>query len=59
MFHISMLQKYVLDASHVIRDKPLQLDHKLTCEEQLVAILDNLVRKLRLEKVPMLKVLWN
>ena len=59
VFHVSMLRKYVPDASHVIRDEPLQLDHKLTYEEQPVAILDNLVRKLRSKEVPMVKVLWN
>ena len=32
VFHVSMLRKYVPDASHVIRDEPLQLDHKLTYE---------------------------
>ena len=47
VFHVSMLQKYVRDASHVIRDGPLQLDHKLFYEKQPVAILDDLVWKLR------------
>ena len=59
VFHVSMLWKYVPDASHVIIHEPLQLDHKLTYEEQPVAILDNLIRKLRSKEVPMVKVLWN
>ena len=59
VFHVSMLRKYVPDASHVIIHEPLQLDHKLTYEEQPVAILDNLIRKLRSKEVPMVKVLWN
>ena len=59
VFHVSMLWKYIPDASHVIRNESLQLDYKLTYEEQLEAILDNLVWKLTKKKVPMVKVLRN
>ena len=59
MFHVSMLQKYVPDISHIIRDELWKLDHKLTYEEQPVTILHTPICKLRSKEVPMVKVIWN
>ena len=40
IFHISMLQKYELDLSHVLEWSELELDVDLTFEEKLIQILD-------------------
>ena len=39
-FHVSMLRKYILDPSHVLREQPVQLKKNLTYEETLVQIVD-------------------
>ena len=39
-FHVSMLRKYILDPSHVLREQPVQLKENLTYEETLVQIVD-------------------
>ncbi|XP_017979886.1 PREDICTED: uncharacterized protein LOC108662810 [Theobroma cacao] len=57
VFHVSMLRKYNPDPSHVIRYKTIQLQDDLTYEEQLVAILDKQVKKLRSKDVASVKVL--
>ena len=35
-FHVSMLINYILDSSHVLREKPVQLKENLTYEETSV-----------------------
>ncbi|XP_022876709.1 uncharacterized protein LOC111394891 [Olea europaea var. sylvestris] len=40
VFHVSMLHKYILDPSHVLESKPVELKENLTYEEELVQILD-------------------
>lgn len=40
VFHISILQKYVQDPSHVLEYELLQVQEELLYEEQLVQILD-------------------
>ncbi|XP_070003439.1 uncharacterized protein [Nicotiana sylvestris] len=47
VFHVSMLQKYHSDPSHVLDFSTVQLDNDLTYEGELVAILDLQVRQLR------------
>ncbi|EOY03266.1 Uncharacterized protein TCM_018051 [Theobroma cacao] len=58
MFHVSMLRKYKLNPSHVIRYETIQLKDDLTYKEQSVAILDQQVKKLRSKDVASVKVLW-
>ncbi|WRX08490.1 Reverse transcriptase/retrotransposon-derived protein [Theobroma cacao] len=58
VFHVSMLRKYNLDPSHVIRYKTIQLQDDLTYEEHPVAILDRQVKKLSSKDVASVKVLW-
>ena len=58
VFHISMLRKYILDPSHVIRYKPLQLQGDLAYEEVLVKLLDRKVQELHTKSIPLVKVLW-
>ena len=40
IFYISMLQKYMTDSSHVLRDQPVELKEDLTYEERPVQIVD-------------------
>ncbi|XP_065854728.1 uncharacterized protein [Euphorbia lathyris] len=58
VFHISMLRKYIHDASHVLQPQTIQVRDDLTYEEQPIGILDNQVRKLRSKEIPLVKVLW-
>ncbi|XP_017972552.1 PREDICTED: uncharacterized protein LOC108661166 [Theobroma cacao] len=57
VFHVSMLRKYNLDPSHVIRYETIQLRDDLTYEEQLMVILDKQVKKLHSKDVASVKVL--
>ncbi|XP_070057986.1 uncharacterized protein [Nicotiana tomentosiformis] len=56
VFHISMLLKYYGDPSHVLDFIRLQLDKDLTYVEELVAIFDRQVRKLRSKNIASGKV---
>lgn len=58
MFHVSMLQKYLPDPSHVIQQQEVHFDKTLTYEEVPIDILDWQVKKLRSKDVPSVKVLW-
>ena len=40
IFYISMLRKYMIDSSHVLRDQPVELKEDLTYEERPVQIVD-------------------
>ena len=40
IFHISLLRKYTPDESHVVKDKPIQIDQEFMCEEKPIAIID-------------------
>ena len=57
-FHVSMLRKYILDPSHVLREKPVQLKENLTYEETPVQIVDRKEEVLRSRVIPLVKVLW-
>ena len=57
VFCVSMLRRYILDASHVLSQKPLALDPDLSYEERLVQILDKRVKELRNKKIPLVKIL--
>ncbi|XP_070036506.1 uncharacterized protein [Nicotiana tomentosiformis] len=56
IFHFSMLRKYHEDRSHVIDFGTVQLDETLAYEEELLAILDWLVPKLRSKSFSFVKV---
>ncbi|XP_073121963.1 uncharacterized protein [Henckelia pumila] len=58
VFHISMLKKYVVNPSHVIRHEPVKWTPDLSYEEMAVQILYRQVRRLRNREIPMVKVLW-
>ena len=40
VFHVSMLQKYMENPSHVLKDQPVELKEDLTYEERPVQIVD-------------------
>ena len=57
-FHVSMLTKYILDSSHVLREQLVQLKENLTYEETPVQIVDRKEQVLRSKVIPLVKVLW-
>ena len=40
VFHVSMLRKYILDPSHVLKDQLVELKDNLTYKEQPMQIVD-------------------
>ena len=58
MFHVSMLRKYILDPSHVLRDKPVELKDNLTYKEQPMQIVNRRKQILRNKIIHLVKVLW-
>ncbi|XP_017974478.1 PREDICTED: uncharacterized protein LOC108661560 [Theobroma cacao] len=58
VFYVSMLRKYNLNPSHVIRYETIQLKDDLNYKEQPIALLDLQVKKLRSKDVASVKVLW-
>ena len=58
VFHVSMLKKYVPDASHKIDYSDLDIREDMSYVEVLVKILDRKQRVLRTKTIPMVKVLW-
>ena len=57
-FPVSMLRKYILDPSHVLKEQPVQLKENLTYEETPVQIIDRKEHVLRSKVIPLVKVLW-
>ena len=58
VFHVSMLRKYILDPSHILRDQPVELKDNLTYKEQPMKIVDRREQILRNKVIPLVKVLW-
>ena len=58
VFHVSMLKKYVPDASHVLEHEPMEMHEDLSYEERPVQILDRKMKTLRNKDIPLVKVLW-
>ena len=58
IFHVSMLQKYTLDPSHVMDWSELIIDTDGTYEEVPVRIMDSRKQVLRHKTVRLVKVLW-
>ncbi|XP_070022563.1 uncharacterized protein [Nicotiana sylvestris] len=55
IFHASMLQKYIVDPSHVLGVSTVQLDDDLTYDMEPIAILGCHVRKLRSKDIDLVK----
>ncbi|TYK11047.1 ty3-gypsy retrotransposon protein [Cucumis melo var. makuwa] len=58
VFHVSMLRKYVVDLTHVVDFKSLQIDENLSYEEQPIEILAREVNMLRNRGIALVQVLW-
>ena len=58
VFHVSMLNKYVSDASHKIDFKDLEIQEDMSYIEKPLKILDTKVKVLRTKTIPLVKVLW-
>ncbi|XP_069143492.1 uncharacterized protein [Solanum lycopersicum] len=56
VFHVSMLKKYHGDGNYIIRWDSVLLNENLSYEEELVAILNREVRKLRSKEIASIKV---
>ena len=51
VFHVSMLQRYRSDPSHIVSTETIELRPDLTYEEELVEILAHEVKELRNKKI--------
>ena len=58
IFHVLMLRKHVVDPSHVVNYKPLEIDENLSYVEQPVEIFPREVKRLRNKGIALVKVLW-
>ena len=58
VFHVSMLKKYIPDASHVLQPQSVQISEDLSYEEKPVKILDRKAKTLRNKEIQLVKVLW-
>ena len=58
MFHVSMLQKYTPDPTHVVDWGEITIDIDGTFEEGPLSILDSRDQVLRCKTVQLVKVLW-
>ena len=58
VFHVSMLRKYILDPSHVLKDQPIELKDNLTYKEQPMQIVGRREQILWNKVIPLVKVLW-
>ncbi|XP_070045428.1 uncharacterized protein [Nicotiana tomentosiformis] len=58
VFHVSMLQKYYGDLSHVLDFSSVQLDKDLTYVKEPMAILNRQVWKLRSKSIASMMVQW-
>ena len=58
VFHVSMLQRYRSDESHILLVQEIQVQEDLSYDEKPKAILDREVKQLRNKQVPLVKVFW-
>ena len=57
MFHISMLRKYILDSSHVLKTPEIELRDDLSYEKQPVQILGREEKEICNKTISLVKVL--
>ena len=58
VFHVSMLQRYRYDTSHILPVQDIQVQEDFTFDEEPKVILDREIRQLWNKQVPLVKVLW-
>ena len=56
VFHVSMLQKYQENTSHVLDWRKIEVDQEVSYEEQPLRILEREERFLRGQTIPLVKV---
>ncbi|XP_074267131.1 uncharacterized protein LOC141590436 [Silene latifolia] len=59
IFHVSQLNKYVSDPTHVLAAETVEMDENLSYEEVAKEILDRKRRRTRNSEVSLVKVLWS
>ncbi|KAD3069213.1 hypothetical protein E3N88_37093 [Mikania micrantha] len=59
VFHISNLKKCLSDETLVVPLEEIQIDEQLNFVEEPVEIMDRETKKLKLSKIPIVKVRWN
>ena len=57
VFHLSMLQKYIPDPSHVVPVEELEINEDVSYVTQLVAVVDRKKQVLRNRVIPLVKVI--
>ena len=58
VFHVSMLQRYRSDESHILPVQEIQVQEDLLYDEEPKTILAQEVKQFRNKQVPLVKVLW-
>ena len=58
VFHVSLLQRYRYDESHILPVQDVQVQSNFTYDEELKAILAREVKQLWNKQVPLIKVVW-
>ncbi|XP_019230368.1 PREDICTED: uncharacterized protein LOC109211300 [Nicotiana attenuata] len=58
VFHVSMLQRYRSDSSHVLPIESIEVNPDLTYEEEPIQIVAHEIKELRNKRIPLVKVLW-
>ena len=58
VFHVSMLQKYCYDESHILPLQDVQVQSDFSFDEEPKVILAREVKQLRNKQVPLVKVFW-
>ncbi|KAA3466793.1 DNA/RNA polymerases superfamily protein [Gossypium australe] len=58
VFHVSMLQRYISDPSHVITPTEVEIQPDMTYNEEPIKILAYKMKELRNKKVALVNVLW-
>ena len=58
VFHVSMIRKYILDPSHIIKYEPMVIDKDLSYVEEHTQIVDKQEKILRNWVNPLVKVIW-
>ncbi|KAD6454044.1 hypothetical protein E3N88_08750 [Mikania micrantha] len=59
VFHISNLKKCLADETLIIPLEEIQIDEHLNFVEEPVEIMDREIKKLKLSKIPIVKMRWN
>ena len=58
VFHVSMLQKYILDPTHVVSVEELEINEDVSYVTQPVAVVDGKEQVLHNRVIPLVKVIF-